>query len=1043
MSILYINTGSTANAGDGDSLRTAFTKINQNFQFIGGLTSGALEAGTGFTGSQGEYGYTGSGGFDGSRGFVGSRGAGYTGSASEIPGPIGYAGSRGFLGYVGSQGNLGPIGYVGSASTEVGYAGSQGDQGPIGYVGSQSTEIGYTGSQGEQGIGFVGSQGVTGYAGSRGDLGFTGSIGPEGPQGFSPDVVPGGIYIELDPDPVYTNQGAVYVSTLTQTFVDGQAVRLRANIFRDNTTPIAIGVIREDGGAGALLVFDENNILTMYQMAPGYQNAISQQYDLSNNIFGIRRYLTMEWQVTPDSVNGSVLFGGVLGIGAVEMEQVDPFFLNLGDITNGAWYLCAYSGGGRQDIADVAYELGIGIGGANGYTGSAGAGYTGSASTAIGYTGSSGNDGFTGSIGYSGSTGYVGSASTEAGPQGLQGFDGSIGYTGSRGAGFTGSAGVIGYTGSRGFVGSTGFIGSRGDTGFIGSFGYTGSVGPQGIQGDTGLDGLIGYTGSTGFGFTGSAGAGYTGSRSTLPGPLGYTGSAGIGVSGDRGYTGSGGTGFTGSSGTSGTNGYTGSAGANGTNGYSGSKGDSGYTGSSGTNGYTGSAGLDTYTPTTPADWSGTPTVATFTAGLDELAGRLVAVEGNTGGSGSQLLADQGVPTFGQTATAGFAFNEDKRDTGMFSPDNGHLELYSNARKIFEGTDNDVSIITSNDDYSGTSTWHFGRDGILTLPGGNTRIGNVFGSDAIVANTGTGVGVLGQGTGGYAALQWIDNIENIGTTLTQVAAVVVNSPIASTSGTVQILTGTSDGPVNSNIWEFGNTGTLTLPNGTAIGSFDSPNGIELKAFAQHDYVELSYNSDQYLWADASGAYIATNYTATGHIWTFAKDGVMSTPGHLIPNADLTHDLGSPTAQWRSIYVGTGTVYIGGVALGVNRDNYVTVDGNPIITVNTSGNLTVQGDTNIVLGAVLISDTAPLATTPGSQWFNTVEARAYVAYNGQWLDASPTVLPLPDTNPTLESVTFNNATVQTTAWTGTYSYTDLTDKPTFVGGGGASTWLTAE
>ena len=70
---------------------------------------------------------------------------------------------------------------------------------------------------------------------------------------------------------------------------------------------------------------------------------------------------------------------------------------------------------------------------------------------------------------------------------------------------------------------------------------------------------------------------------------------------------------------------------------------------------------------------------------------------------------------------------------------------------------------------------------------------------------------------------------------------------------------------------------------------------------------------------------------------------------------------------------------------------------------------------------------------------------YVEYNGQWVDASPTVLAPPDVNPTVESLTFNNATVQTTAWPGTLSYNDLTDKPvtqTFVGGGGASTWLTA-
>jgi hypothetical protein len=93
--------------------------------------------------------------------------------------------------------------------------------------------------------------------------------------------------------------------------------------------------------------------------------------------------------------------------------------------------------------------------------------------------------------------------------------------------------------------------------------------------------------------------------------------------------------------------------------------------------------------------------------------------------------------------------------------------------------------------------------------------------------------------------------------------------------------------------------------------------------------------------------------------------------------------------------------------------------------------------------VVTNETAP---ETGTLWFNTVEARTYIRYNDQWVDSSPTVLPPPETNPTFESVTFDDATVQTTAWPGTLSYNDLTDKPAtpvFVGGGGASTWLTAE
>jgi hypothetical protein len=113
------------------------------------------------------------------------------------------------------------------------------------------------------------------------------------------------------------------------------------------------------------------------------------------------------------------------------------------------------------------------------------------------------------------------------------------------------------------------------------------------------------------------------------------------------------------------------------------------------------------------------------------------------------------------------------------------------------------------------------------------------------------------------------------------------------------------------------------------------------------------------------------------------------------------------------------------------------------TFGIDGSLTFSdGSVQTTAFTVQSTDNAP---ENGKLWFNTQEGRMYVEYNGQWVDASPTVLAPPDVNPTVESVTFNDATIQTTAWPGTLSYNDLTDKPvtpTFVGGGGASTWLTA-
>ena len=208
---------------------------------------------------------------------------------------------------------------------------------------------------------------------------------------------------------------------------------------------------------------------------------------------------------------------------------------------------------------------------------------------------------------------------------------------------------------------------------------------------------------------------------------------------------------------------------------------------------------------------------------------------------------------------------------------------------------------------------------------------------------------------------------------------------------------------------LGEDGIITLPNTMTIDA-SGTGGEDVRIGGTSTWISVNNNGAP------PGFYVRTSADSTPHQWMFDVDGNFTAPGHLLPEIDLAYDLGSTSSQWRSIYVGTGTIYIGGVALGVNQDNYVTVDGNPIITVNTaSGSLTVQGNTNIVLGSVIVSDTAPAATTIGSQWFNTLDARTYIAYNNQWVDSSPLIQPTPDTDIDVNSITFPDASVQTSAY----------------------------
>ena len=947
MTILYINTGSSANAGDGDTLRTAFNKVNANFTY---LSTASFSGGGGGAGA---------------------------------PGPSGPRGPQG------TQGGLGP----------------QGPQGPgadqrLNTTSSVTfTNITITNTATIPSLRVTAATVSTLNASTvTSDAGFFFNLTADGRT----DLTNLNVTTNAQVSGVLTAPSALIakltgtnaiITTVTATNLTATGLRatvatatnLFATIGSVNTLTVVNKAFISNVDVTSTATFTGNAVFANTASFHNVLPAADAAYNLGSP--------TLRWKNLYVSTSTIYLAGDVVTVAAGQLTVNGNPVLGtatntvLGGIKIGH-NLAATSGGtltsyqsvidssppydaqesdqwfdavgGKQYVFYQGYWVetnltGVGDPGARGPSGPVGpkgnTGDQGVSVTLVGSTATSAGLPLTGNAGdgwivndtgnlwfWSTANGQWEDIGQIVGPQGDAGDPGPEGPSGP-----SGPSGPIGYQGASGPSGAPSTV--------------AGPSGPSGAQGDPGVNADFNYLGAFQIGSTYAKndivtyeGASYVAKGTVLPN-VGSpdTNSTDWQLVTARGPSGP--QGIQGPQGAQGNIGPSGPSGAQGTVGPSGVEGPSGPSGAQGEQGLPGGNAntadfIFTHSEMLAATNNDITVVTNANTWTFAADGTLTlpsgySIGGGNGNDGIKLTTDRGTVLFGNTpecvptqASHFHIMRDDPTTVDLFFGDD-----YNYVKLPYYSTLTNVGVEINADGYS----WQFDKNGLLTLPGGNTRIGNFNGSDAIIGSTGTAVGVLSQGTGGYVALEWLGgDYENIGTS-TQVAAVIVNSPIASSSGTVQIATGLVTGPTAENVWEFSSTGTLTAP------------------------------------------------------------------GHLLPNADLAYDLGSTSSQWRSIYVGTGTVYIGGVALGVNQDNYVTVDGNPIITVNTaSGALTIQGDTNIVLGSVAVSATAPEATTTGSQWFNTIDGRTYIALNSQWVDANPTVVPTPDTY--LGDITIDGSTM---------------------------------
>jgi hypothetical protein len=106
----------------------------------------------------------------------------------------------------------------------------------------------------------------------------------------------------------------------------------------------------------------------------------------------------------------------------------------------------------------------------------------------------------------------------------------------------------------------------------------------------------------------------------------------------------------------------------------------------------------------------------------------------------------------------------------------------------------------------------------------------------------------------------------------------------------------------------------------------------------------------------AGQYVNGIISATGNVYTA---NIIAT-GNIIPSANNVYSLGSPTAQWASVYVGNATLYLGNTAISANNvSNTLIVNGNTVVTANPSGTSSTTGNVaitgNVTGGNVLTAN----------------------------------------------------------------------------------------
>jgi hypothetical protein len=187
----------------------------------------------------------------------------------------------------------------------------------------------------------------------------------------------------------------------------------------------------------------------------------------------------------------------------------------------------------------------------------------------------------------------------------------------------------------------------------------------------------------------------------------------------------------------------------------------------------------------------------------------------------------------------------------------------------------------------------------------------------------------------------------------------------------------------------GGTGIFILGIPTVQATLSDERGLDLGTVKIDQYLNMSINSTSNIALNPSG----------GNVYV---------SGNIVPTLDNYYDLGATGVSWRHLYVGGGTVYIGGIAISSNTGT------NTIEFTSTTGG----GDIGIAGASGVMGPTGPTGldgpTGPTGPTGPVAGINAQIIYNNSGVPAGNSALTFDQATGTLtaSALTVTNATSMT-------------------------------